>query len=288
MKGLVLALGGGGARAFAHVGVLEVLHREKIPISGIAGSSMGAMVGAMAAAGLPPSVMREDVRRTGRVSDLLRLVDLAVRPGAIAVKGSRVTAFLAERIGADLTIESLAIPFVCMAMDLWSGRELELRSGPVVDAVRASLALPGLFEPVDRGALRLVDGGVLDNLPVAAARRLAAGPVVAVDVLPTFADNVPGEEPVTGPLKTPLATQWLDDLVQVQLAMVSALTESRLAASPPDLLIRPPVPDDITVLTGFGRGDEAIAAGIDAAEAVVDEMKALTASGGHRHGSGLG
>ena len=239
MRGLALALGGGGARAFAHVGVLEVLHREKIPVVAIAGTSMGAMIGAMWAAGLPPSVMRDEVKRIGGVSELLKLIDLAIRPGSITVKGSRITEYLAEQIGDELRIEDLKAPFAATATDIISGREVELRSGPVVDAVRASLSLPGLFEPVERDGMRLVDGGVLNNVPVALARSLADVPVVAVDVLPSFEPNRPGEQPLVGPLQTPLATRWLEDLVQVQLAMVSAITACNLAADPPDLVLRP-------------------------------------------------
>lgn len=278
MSGVVLALGGGGARALAHVGVLEVLRRERIPVAGIAGTSMGALVGAMLAAGLPPAVMREDVGRVGRVWDLFRLVDVAIRPGSITLKGSRLTEFLAERVGMELRIEALRMPFAAMAVDLHSGREVALRTGPVVDAVRASLSFPGLFEPVERDGLRLVDGGVLNNVPVDVARRLVQGPVVAVDVLPAFGDNVPGQPPAVGPLRTPLATHWLDDLVQVQLAMVSELVEYRMAQAPPDVVLRPRLPDDITVLTGFGRGDEAIRAGVEAAEESLDAIRATLGS----------
>lgn len=275
MNGVVLALGGGGARAFAHVGVLEVLRREQIPVAAIAGTSMGAMVGAMFAAGLPPAVMREDVRRIGGLVDLLKLVDLAIRPGSITLKGSRMVEFLAERIGAELRIEGLRIPFAAMAVDILSGREVALRTGSVVEAVRASLSFPGLFEPVERDGLRLVDGGVLNNVPVDVARGLDSGPVVAVDVLPAFGANRPGEPQLVGPLRTPLATRWLDDLVQVQLAMVSAMTASTMAASPPDVVLRPRLPDDITVLTGFGRGEEAIRAGVEVTEAALDAIRSL-------------
>lgn len=278
MSGVVLALGGGGARALAHVGVLEVLRRERIPVVGIAGTSMGALVGSMFSAGLPPTVMREDVQRVGRVWDLFRMVDVAIRPGSITLKGSRLTEFLAERVGLDLRIEALRMPFAAMAVDLHSGREVALRTGPVVDAVRASLSFPGLFEPVERDGLRLVDGGVLNNVPVDVARQLAPAPVVAVDVLPAFGENVPGQPPAVGPLQTPLATRWLDDLVQVQLAMVSALVDHRMAETPPDVLLRPKLPDDITVLTGFGRGDEAIRAGAEAAEAVLDRLREYAAA----------
>lgn len=273
MSGVVLALGGGGARALAHVGVLEVLRRERIPIAGIAGTSMGALVGAMFAAGLPPAVMREDVQRVGRVWDLFRLVDVAIRPGSITLKGSKLTEFLAERVGHDLQIESLRIAFAAMAVDIVSGREVALRTGSVVEAVRASLSFPGLFEPVERDGLRLVDGGVLNNVPVDVARELASGPVVAVDVLPAFGDNTPGRPPAVRPLQTPLATRWLDDLVQVQLAMVSAMVESRMERTPPDVVLRPRLPDDITVLTGFGRGDEVIRAGAEIAEASLDRIR---------------
>lgn len=283
MSGVVLALGGGGARALAHVGVLEVLRRERIPVEGIAGTSMGALVGAMFAAGLPPAVMREDVRRVGRAWDLFRLVDVAIRPGSITLKGSKLTEFLAERVGLELRIEALRMPFAAMAVDLHSGREVALRTGPVVDAVRASLSFPGLFEPVERDGLRLVDGGVLNNVPVDVARRLVPGPVVAVDVLPAFGVNVPGRPPTVGPLQTPLATRWLDDLVQVQLAMVSDLVAHRMAETPPDVVLRPKLPDDITVLTGFSRGGEAIRAGVEAAEDALDAIRAsLGAETGER------
>lgn len=275
MAGLTLALGGGGARGLAHVGVLKVLHREGIAVAAVVGSSMGGLIGAMYAAGIPPVEIERDVLRLGTLKEMIRLVDIGVRWSGLAVRGDKITDFLAERIGRELKIEELRLPFAAVAADLRSGREVVLDSGRVLDAVRATISIPGVFVPVERDGMVLVDGGILDNLPIRVARRLADGPVVAIDVLPSFGANLPGQPLVVETVRNPHLPGLLNDTVQAQLVMVSAMTACSLEANPAELVLRPEIPADISVLAGFGRAEESIAAGVDAATRSLPQLRRL-------------
>jgi NTE family protein len=275
MAGLILALGGGGARGLAHVGVLKVLHREGLAVAAVAGSSMGGLIGAMYAAGIPPVEIERDVLRLGTLKEMIRLVDIGVRWSGLAMRGDKIAEFLAERIGRDLRIEELRLPFAAVAADLRSGREVVLDRGRVLDAVRATISIPGVFVPVERDGMLLVDGGILDNLPVRVARRLSGGPVVAIDVLPSLEGNRPGQPPLAEPIRNPHLPGLLNDTVQAQLIMVSAMTACALEAHPADLVVRPQLPADISVVAGFGRAEESIAAGVDAATKHLSELRRL-------------
>ncbi len=205
----VLALGGGGARGFAHIGFLEVLEREKIPVRAIAGTSMGSVVGAMyleygsAEAvrsrweeafenGLVPSVPAVDIGEKAadeashhllqlarRVRDRL-VISIAVNRATIA-EADDFVAVLEHLLPADRRIEMLPRPFVAVATDLETGEEVRLRSGPLRRAVQASSSIPGVVPPVMIDGRPLVDGGVVAEVPVGAALELGR-PVVAVDV----------------------------------------------------------------------------------------------------------
>lgn len=171
-----LALGGGGARGAAHVGVLRVLESAGIPIDCIAGSSAGAMVGAGYAAGL-------SVTELERIFNTVRLRDL-FRP-AWASDGLLDNSPLArcfEREAGPLAMEELRIPFAAVATDTASGEPVEMRTGPVAAALRATTAMPCLVRPVEWQGRRLIDGGVTHKVPVRLARALGADIVIAVDL----------------------------------------------------------------------------------------------------------
>jgi NTE family protein len=177
-----LALGSGGARGAAHTGVLKVLQREGIPISVVAGSSIGALVGAAFAAGVPI----EDVEKEWLATDVQRRILLGflpVFPRAGLSSGAELKRMLAELLG-DIDIQDLPIPYAAVACDIDTGDTVVLREGSLVDAVRASTAIPGLFRPVRRGDRFLVDGGLVDPVPVGACRALGADVVIAVDIAP--------------------------------------------------------------------------------------------------------
>jgi NTE family protein len=174
------ALGGGGARGLAHIGVMKVLEQHGIRPSVIAGTSMGALIGALYASGLRAGdierALRLDVRR------LTLLTDLRPTAGGL-VQGKRVMETLRSFLG-DLTFEDLKIPYACVATDIMNGEEVVLRSGPVVAAVRASISIPGIFTPVNVGGRYLVDGGLVNVVPVSTCRDMGADYVVGVNVMP--------------------------------------------------------------------------------------------------------
>jgi NTE family protein len=272
---LGLVLGGGGARGLAHIGVMQVLQREQIPVDLIAGTSMGGLVGALYAAGVPIKTVEEEVGRLSRLTEQIKLVDVNISSAGLSVGGRRVYNFMADLLGEDLTFADLRIPLSMVSVDIRTGREVILQGGLVIDAVRATISVPGVFEPVDLGDYRLVDGGVLDNVPVDVARSMGANRTIAVDVLPSFSRNMPGLRPLETGLQLPFAPLALNEVYNVIMIMIAALTDSRLREFPPDLLIRPEIPASITLLSGFGRAEEIIAAGAQAAEDALSEIRAL-------------
>src|SRR5512143_3015601 len=190
-----LALGGGGARGLAHIGILKVLQREQIPIDVITGTSMGGIVGAMHAVGLSPEQMEAEAMKRGEINQIFKLIDVRL-VGSGLLGGRRIKKMLAEMLGAETTFADLRLPFAVVSVDYTSGREVVLKEGNVVDAVRATMSVPGVFEPVELNNCQLLDGGVLNNVPVDVARDLGADKVIAVDVLPNFRLNQPGQEPI--------------------------------------------------------------------------------------------
>lgn len=177
-KKIGLALGGGSVRGAAHLGVLEVLEREGIWPDYVAGVSAGSVVGAVYCAGLDLDEIKRLAlglhwKKLGRVT----------RPRLGFLDGRRLEEYLEEVIG-PLQFEELEIPFAAVAVDIVRGEVVVLKEGPVAPSVQASCAIPGIFTPVERGDQILVDGGVLNNLPVSVARDMGANYVIAVDLLP--------------------------------------------------------------------------------------------------------
>ena len=269
-----LALGGGGARGLAHIGILKVLLREQIPIDVITGTSMGGIVGAMHAVGLSPEQMEAEATKRGEIGQIFKLVDLQL-VGSGLLGGKRIKKMLVEMLGAETTFADLRLPFAVIATDYNSGREVVLKDGNLADAVRATMSVPGVFEPVEIGGYKLLDGGVLDNVPVGVARSLGAEKVIAVDVLPNFRLNEPGQDPVVPPLKTKKVPKAYRQLWHVELVMIAALTEFRLKESAPDVIIRPDLPVDMDLLLSFDRPQEAIECGVQAAEAALPQIRKL-------------
>lgn len=172
-----LALGSGSARGWAHIGVLRALAECGIHPDVICGTSIGALVGAAYAADeLDP--LESWVREMG-VGDVLRLVDVSLSTGL--VKGKRLVRYLRENF-SDRPIETLNLPFAAVATDLATGMEVWIQEGSTVDAVRASIALPGIFTPVFHDGRWLTDGGLVNPVPVSLARAMGAEIVIAVDL----------------------------------------------------------------------------------------------------------
>ena len=177
MKKLGLALGAGGSRGVAHIGFLKALEEEGIKPDYICGCSMGSVVGAAYSAGLTPDKMWAIVSK-------LRLLDLIApsgqRGGLFGTKKMRQQ--LLKHIG-NLNFEDLHIPFHCIAVDMCSQKLVEFSQGSVIDAVVASSSIPAVFHPLDKDGMRLIDGGILERVPVAQVKAMGADVVVAVDVL---------------------------------------------------------------------------------------------------------
>jgi NTE family protein len=173
-----LALGSGGARGYAHIGAIQVIEERGWEVVSIAGSSMGALVGAVHAAGALPEYTDWALGLTQL--EVLRLLDLSLAsPGAI--RAERVLARVQELIGGRL-IEDLPIPFTAVATDLVARREVWFQRGPVELAVRASIALPGIFSPVMHNGRLLVDGGLLNPIPIAPTVAVASDLTVAISL----------------------------------------------------------------------------------------------------------
>lgn len=263
---LGLALGGGGARALAHIGVLKVLDQEKIPVHCLSGTSMGGVIAAAYAAGMPASKIETETLRITRLGELAKLIDISL-PRRGLIEGDRVDEYLEELFGQDLTFADLQRPLALAAVDLVTGREVTLREGSVIRAVRASGALPGFFVPVDLGEYRLVDGGALNNVPADLVRQLGAAIVLALDVSLNVHDDKAWEK--VG-LPAIIRNMWRADAITI-----AALTEIKLARAQPELILRPDIPADIGTLNGFGQAREVIAAGERAAREILPRLRQL-------------
>ena len=173
-----LALSGGVARGLAHIGVLKVLKKHKIPIHCLAGTSAGALVGAFFAAGMSPDLIEKNAKKLGWFRFLKFIPG---RHGPLEVE--EIRKFIIENIG-DIKFSDLNLPFAAVACDIKTGNEVILSEGKVARAVAASFAFPGIFAPVKHHQELLVDGGIVDNLPSSVLLKMGANFVIAVDVVP--------------------------------------------------------------------------------------------------------
>jgi len=273
-----LALSGGGARGLAHIGVLKVLEREGIPIHLLAGTSMGGLVAAAYAAGLSPHDLEKEALRMSNPRWLITLLDRGLpRRGLLA--GQKVIGYLAEHLG-EITFDQLRVPLALVAVDLNKGEKVILREGSVLEAVRATIALPGLFAPVERGEQMLVDGGLLDNLPADVVREMGADVVIAVDistdekVVALFTRELHGRRFVPESLVDMVDVLWRSVAV-----MMKEVNRRNLELASPDLLIHPDIPQGVTALTGLTRAAEVIAAGERAAQEALPRLRELAGGG---------
>jgi NTE family protein len=251
-----LVLSGGGARGLAHIGVLKVLEEERIPISCLSGASMGGVVAAAYAAGWDPESLAEQACQMASLRHLVRLIDIRPpRRGLLA--GEHVREYLARFTPPELSFSDLRLPLALKATDLNRGSEVDLTEGPVLEAVLATSAFPGVFPAVEWKGRYLVDGGVLNNLPIDLAYHLGASVTIAVDVAAAIEDGQ--TDPGTGPLEhLPSLAQ---DVYQTVMLMAHAMTQIRLKERPPDVLIHPRIPAEVGIFTGFLQAEEIIAMG---------------------------
>ena len=292
-RSVSLVLGSGGARGLAHIGVIEILEERGYRIESIAGCSIGALIGGIYAMGKLP-VYKDWVCALERV-DVLRLLDFSLGKAGL-IKGDRLIEALRESIG-DTLIEDLPCRFTAVATDLDARREVWLDRGQLFDAIRASIAVPTLFAPARRNGRSLVDGGLLNPVPIAPTLRDQTDLTIAVDTsgrrdpnLPKSPDRPPSGdgrrdsyreavhrfvETMTARLANSL--DWSKDSDQLGFfdvinrsfdVMQGAISRHKLAAHQPDLLIE--IPRNVCQTYEYYRGEEIIAIGRRQASRAMD------------------
>lgn len=194
-KKIGLALGSGGSRGVAHLGVLKALEEEGIRPDYIAGCSMGSVVGAGYASGLTVEEMFKIVLKLKAIQ-LLDLTAIPITRLALT-RGNKMQNLLVSKLGS-IKFDELKIPFSCIASDLYSGRLVTLSEGDVAQAVRASSSIPTVFPPVKIGEQLLVDGGVLCRVPTEQVKEMGADVVIAVDVLDNTSESVTEVKTILG------------------------------------------------------------------------------------------
>lgn len=250
--GIGLALGGGFARGFAHLGVLQVFEQNNIPITHIAGTSVGSILGAAYASGAPLARIIETCR-TLRFRDIARW-----RVSRLGLASNQRLENLIERVFESRQFEDLRIPLAVVATDLTSGEPVVFTQGNLADAIRASCAFPGLFEPVKIGTRCLADGGLVAPVPTRAARDLGAGTVIGVSV--GMQDGHRGAP---------------TNIFQVVSRAVNAAQKHQLEIweRHADLVLRPDVQS--LAWDDFHRAEEAIEAGASAARRALPRIAKL-------------
>ena len=263
---VALALGGGAALGWAHIGVLRALEAAGVRVAAVAGTSIGALVAVAYAAGELDAL--EELARSATPRAVVAFLDPHFRRGAFL--GGRAIARRLQLHLGERRLEELGVPAATVAADLVSGRVVVIASGGAVEAVRASIAIPGIFAPMATGGMLLVDGGALVPVPVAAARALSARPVLAINLQADYPARAAALGlTVDGPTPTAIRTTRAGlGLVLSQLARLS------LAADPADLVLEPAV-GRIDVRS-FTRAVELIAIGSATVEAALPAIRALT------------
>ncbi|MBN8989802.1 MAG: patatin-like phospholipase family protein [Rhizobiales bacterium] len=296
-----LALGGGAARGFAHIGILRTLVAHGIVPNVVVGTSMGALVGGAYAAGHLDAM--EDWARSLRPRNILSYLDIRLN-GSGLIGGAKLAAELEATVGQTL-IEDLPVKFATVATEVRTGHEIWLTHGRMVDAVHASYALPGIFSPVLIGDRWLVDGALVNPVPVSAARAMGAEIVIAANLSSDVFTHsttiyahghsaeiadVPEAAPEPAPPKRGLGKFFSAERTMkreffggggrpgISTVMVDAfnimqdrITRARLAGDPPDLLISPRTGQ--IGFFDFHRADDLIAHGARAAERAIDSIQ---------------
>lgn len=295
-SGIGLALGGGMARGFAHVGVLNVLKRHGIVPSVVAGTSIGALVGGCYLAGKLKDF--EKWAFSLNRMKILSYLDFRVRSGGL-IGGKKLFALLEQNFG-DMKVEDLPCPFITIASDLVTGHEVWIQKGSLIEAMKASFALPGVFPPIQHNNRLLVDGALLNPLPVSVLQSFGARMSIAVDLqgdligkaarpgqaYPTVAgfdmfneDDVPRAEQdrINNSLTRRLfkreeeTPSLFGNMITAIGIMQDRLTRTRLAGDPPDIHIKPLIGH--IGLMEFEKASELIAEGEAAAVRALPEIK---------------
>jgi len=300
-KRIGLALGSGGARGWAHIGVINAIREAGLDVYAVAGTSMGSLVGAAFASG-----KLEDLHRVALNLDWRQVLAMMVEfslPRSGLIDGARIVDFVRGHV-LPTDIENLPMPFAAVATDIETGEEVVMRTGSVTDAVRASIAIPGLITPLVTSKHVLVDGGLVNPLPVDVARDLGADFIIAVDItrsplpgrtthtssttgssnlaklqngtrrffdklnIPDFDFNARSlPKQLTAGDDTPNVFEIYGNMMRIFQRQITSI---RLKLAPPDLLIQPDVQDISTM--EFHRAEDAIKAGYEAARKALDTV----------------
>ena len=304
-----LALGSGSARGLAHIGVIRALNDAGIHIDCVAGTSIGAAIGAVYASGKLDSM--QDAYLAMDWKKIAYFFDV-VFPKSGIIDGKKVADFMREYVPSEC-IEELPLPFKAVATELNSGEEVVLETGDVIDAVRASISVPGMFTPVRRNGRVLVDGGLVNPVPVNVARAMGADIVIAVDINHGIVEGkAPAPKAKSQPdtdvlqslsllrsepyrsameriekglrslesnptliqIRAWLAEESLPNIFEVLLSsiniMETQITSTRLQIEPPELLIQPPL-GSVRFLE-FNRAEEIISIGYETTRQQLDRL----------------
>jgi len=268
---LGVALSGGGARGLAHIGVLKTLSNAGIQIDYLSGTSMGGVVAASFAAGLEPSKIEEISCFVGTISNLARLID-PILPKKGILKGEKVTNFFNKQL-SNKTFDDLEIPLIVIAVDLNSNKEIHISDGYVAEALRATISIPGIFIPVEKEDMRLVDGGLLNNLPVDVVRDMGADIILAVDV----GWHGIGKEELRKSNRKLISRTPLVDMALILFEtldlFLSRQVDDKIQSIQPEFLLRPEIPPHITSLTGYTQATELIAFGEEVTLPILADLR---------------
>ena len=283
---LGLALSGGAARGWAHIGILKAWSEAGIKPDIVVGTSMGAVVGSFLAAGCLDRI--EDFARQIRWHQVMNFLDVSLF-GSGLIGGRRVASCLRTYLG-DRNIEDLSLDFIAVATDLKTGREVWLETGDLVSAVSASYAIPGVFCPVRVGSALLIDGAFSNPMPVSTCRSLGADIVVGVNVneetLPLDVHRYGRQEPplacsADGAVPVPIPEPGLPGALRDAFNIaINRIAQARMAECPPDLLVRPNLRGCGYV--EFHRGTELIEHGYEAGRQTAEAIRALLNRAGPR------
>ncbi len=302
-----IALGSGSARGLAHIGVIRELHELGFEPTIVCGTSIGALIGAVYVSGQLDTF--DSWVRTLNTKDIIRYMDIKLLVGGGFAHGKQLIDFLKERFG-DSLIEDLPKTFAAVATDLNTGREIWVREGSLWEAVRASISFPGILTPVKMQNRWLVDGGLVNPVPVSVCRAMGSEAIIAVNLNGDIVgrrsikddENVPEEEKTSTEIRlldklatsireraTPFVSQWLKssidspglfDVIMGSIdIMQDRITRSRLAGEPADLVLAPRV-GKIKLLE-FDRAAEVIEEGRDCVRRMLPAIQDALSSGGN-------
>jgi len=267
-----LALSGGGARGIAHIGVLRVLEREGIPVDYLAGTSMGGVMAAGYAAGMSSKDLEQTATVASQKRHMVQLLDPGLGRGGV-LRGQRLLSFFKHEFG-EKSFDDLPKELAVVAVDLLTHQEVVIKEGSVALALRATTSIPGVFAPLEIDGKQLVDGGLLNNLPVDVVKHMGAEVVIAVDIGFTYSEGVGqwiGNR------------SWVPDNIANTLQVIDSCLytmriveqENKMRQFPPTVLICPDLPLNVNSFIGYNRVEELIGAGEKSAEEHLSEIKAL-------------